>query len=50
MDTRLADRLAELERRHPRAIDLGLDRMRRVLARLGDPQRGLPPIIHVAGT
>ncbi|RMF75621.1 MAG: bifunctional folylpolyglutamate synthase/dihydrofolate synthase, partial [Alphaproteobacteria bacterium] len=33
-----------------RAIDLGLDRMRRVLARLGDPQRGLPPIIHVAGT
>ncbi len=50
MDTQLADRLAELERRHPRAINLGLDRIRRVLARLGDPQNRLPPTIHVAGT
>ncbi len=50
MDTQLATRLAELERRHPRAIDLGLDRIRRVLARLGDPQNRLPPTIHVAGT
>ncbi len=50
MDTQLVARLAELERRHPRAIDLGLDRIRRVLARLGDPQNRLPPTIHVAGT
>jgi dihydrofolate synthase/folylpolyglutamate synthase len=37
----------------PQRIDLSaesLDRMRRALARLGDPQRALPPVIHVAGT
>lgn len=31
-------------------IDLGLDRIREVLARIGNPQNNLPPIIHVAGT
>jgi dihydrofolate synthase / folylpolyglutamate synthase len=35
---------------HPRLIDLSLDRVRRLLAALGDPQRHLPPAIHVAGT
>jgi len=42
--------LARLAERRPRIIDLGLDRMRRVLAALGDPQDRLPPTIHVAGT
>lgn len=43
----IIDRLHSL---HPRLIDLSLDRLRRVLATLGHPERRLPPIIHVAGT
>jgi len=35
---------------HPRLIDLSLDRLERLLARLGHPERQLPPVIHVAGT
>ncbi|HKQ94140.1 MAG TPA: folylpolyglutamate synthase/dihydrofolate synthase family protein [Aestuariivirgaceae bacterium] len=35
---------------HPKIIDLSLDRMERLLARLGAPQERLPPVIHVAGT
>ncbi|KAK0330659.1 hypothetical protein LTR94_031969, partial [Friedmanniomyces endolithicus] len=34
----------------PGADILGLDRITRLLARLGDPQRALPPVFHVAGT
>jgi dihydrofolate synthase/folylpolyglutamate synthase len=41
------DRLRGL---HPSVIDLSLGRMRRLMARLGDPQAALPPVIHVAGT
>ena len=29
---------------------LGLDRITRLLARLGDPHLALPPVLHVAGT
>ncbi len=35
---------------HPKIIDLSLDRMHRILAKLGNPERRLPPVIHVAGT
>lgn len=35
---------------HPKAIDLSLGRIARLLDRLGDPQDRLPPVIHVAGT
>ncbi|HEY5364538.1 MAG TPA: folylpolyglutamate synthase/dihydrofolate synthase family protein [Aestuariivirga sp.] len=35
---------------HPKVIDLSLDRMERLLARLGNPERKLPPVIHIAGT
>ena len=35
---------------HPKRIDLSLDRIGRLLAALGCPQRHLPPVIHVAGT
>jgi dihydrofolate synthase / folylpolyglutamate synthase len=35
---------------HPKLIDLSLDRMWRILAALGHPERRLPPVIHVAGT
>jgi len=41
---------ARLEKLHPRLIDLSLDRLRGLLARLGHPERQLPPVIHVAGT
>ncbi len=35
---------------HPKGFDLSLDRITRLLAILGDPQKKLPPVIHVAGT
>jgi dihydrofolate synthase/folylpolyglutamate synthase len=41
---------ARLRQRHPQRIDLSLDRMRILCAALGDPQDGLPPVVHVAGT
>jgi dihydrofolate synthase/folylpolyglutamate synthase len=44
---RILDRLNAL---YPKAIDLSLDRVWRLLADLGDPQDRLPPVVHVAGT
>ena len=35
---------------HPRLIDLSLGRLQALLARLGHPERKLPPVVHVAGT
>ncbi len=35
---------------HPKIIDLSLERMHRILARLGNPERKFPPVIHIAGT
>ncbi len=35
---------------HPTEIELTLDRLERLLARLGNPQDKLPPVFHVAGT
>ncbi len=35
---------------HPKVIDLTLGRVEVLLARLGDPHRRLPPVVHVAGT
>lgn len=35
---------------HPKVIDLTLDRVHRLLAALGHPERALPPVIHIAGT
>ncbi len=35
---------------HPKIIDLTLDRMIRLLDALGNPERHLPPVIHIAGT
>jgi dihydrofolate synthase/folylpolyglutamate synthase len=42
--------LRRLQERRPVLIDLGLERMRAALARLGDPHLRLPPVFHVAGT
>ncbi len=43
----LIERLCAL---HPERIDLGLERMQRLLEGLEHPERRLAPVIHVAGT
>ncbi|HSF96125.1 MAG TPA: folylpolyglutamate synthase/dihydrofolate synthase family protein [Thermohalobaculum sp.] len=43
----ILDRLLTL---HPKIIDLTLDRVWRLLGVMGDPQRRLPPVVHIAGT
>ncbi len=35
---------------HPKIIDLTLDRVWRLLDRIGNPQEALPPVVHIAGT
>jgi dihydrofolate synthase / folylpolyglutamate synthase len=35
---------------HPKVIDLTLSRVERLLGRLGNPERRIPPVIHLAGT
>jgi len=42
--------LERLSALHPKRIDLSLDRVHRLLAALGHPERRLPPVVHVAGT
>jgi dihydrofolate synthase/folylpolyglutamate synthase len=44
---RVLERLMSL---HPKVIDLTLERVERLLAALGHPERRLPPVVHVAGT
>ncbi|MBS0528508.1 MAG: bifunctional folylpolyglutamate synthase/dihydrofolate synthase, partial [Proteobacteria bacterium] len=46
----LGDVVARVSKLHPKKIDLTLDRMQRILARLDHPEQRLPPVIHVAGT
>jgi dihydrofolate synthase/folylpolyglutamate synthase len=50
-DMRAADReIGRLMSLHPKGFDLSLDRVTRLLERLGNPQHRLPPVIHIAGT
>lgn len=42
--------VARLHALHPKLIDLELGRVRALLAKLGNPERALPPVLHVAGT
>lgn len=44
---RIIERLLGL---HPKGFDLSLDRITRLLEKLGNPHKRLPPVIHVAGT
>jgi len=48
--TSLDELIARLSALHPNRIELGLDRMHRLLARLDHSELKLPPVIHVAGT
>ena len=43
----ILDRLLSL---HPKIIDLSLDRVFRLLTKLGNPEQKLPQVIHIAGT
>lgn len=42
--------IAEVRQLHPAEIDMSLARIERLLAALGNPERRLPPVFHVAGT
>jgi len=42
--------LARMMALHPKVIDLTLDRVWDLLAKLGNPQNKLPPVVHIAGT
>jgi len=42
--------LEEMGHLHPKVMDLSLGRMHRLLEALGNPERKLPPVIHIAGT
>ncbi len=46
----LDNALAALTALHPKKIDLGLERIERVLKTLGQPHLKLPPTVHIAGT
>lgn len=46
----LDELIGRLSALHQKRIDLGLERMHRLIERLGHPERKLPPVIHVAGT
>lgn len=48
--TPLDNALISLKELYPSAIELSLDRLYRLLDRLGNPQDRTPPVIHVAGT
>jgi dihydrofolate synthase/folylpolyglutamate synthase len=51
IDTSKSDAvLARLMSLHPKKIDLSLDRMHSILKALGNPEKKLPPVIHIAGT
>jgi dihydrofolate synthase/folylpolyglutamate synthase len=47
---RAAAALARFQALHPRVIDLSLGRIEALLAKLGNPERRLPPTVHFAGT
>lgn len=49
-DPALEAMIARIRDAYPPHVPAGLDRFRRLLAALGDPQRSLPPVFHVAGT
>ena len=49
-DPRLVALLARQATQHADRDHLGLDRVAKLLAALGDPHRAMPPAFHVAGT
>ena len=51
MDTNDSEKiLKRLDSLHPKVIDLSLKRVIYLLDKLGNPQKKIPPVIHIAGT
>ena len=50
MSARIEGIVERLHGLHPRLIDLSLERLQGLLAKLGHPEQRLPPVVHVAGT
>ena len=50
MITKTDQLLREFIYLHPKYIDLSLKRLEKLLKKLGDPHKKLPPTIHIAGT
>ncbi len=50
MSQKLDALLKQLNKLHPKYIDLSLDRLRKLLEKLNNPHLKLPPVIHIAGT
>ena len=50
MSKKLDELLKQLLNLHPKYIDLSLDRLRKLLKNLDNPENFLPPVIHIAGT
>ncbi len=50
MVTKINKLLADLGALHPKYIDLSLERLEKLLRKLGDPHLDLPKTIHIAGT
>ncbi len=46
----IASILERISGLHPQKIDLSLNRIRRLLVDLDNPEKRLPPVIHIAGT
>jgi len=50
-DLRTSDAVLErLRGLHPKLIDLSLERVEHLLAKMGSPETALPPVVHIAGT
>jgi dihydrofolate synthase/folylpolyglutamate synthase len=50
MNTSIDSIFANIEKNHPKSIDLSLKRLWPLLSAIGDPHLKLPPTIHIAGT
>lgn len=50
MNSAVHQALSSLQDLYPEKVDLSLDRLYRLLKKLGNPQDKTPPVIHVAGT
>ena len=50
MKSKTSKLLNELIELHPKYIDLSLDRLKKLLEKIGDPHLDLPKTIHIAGT
>ena len=50
MTQKLEKMLDQLVKLHPKYIDLSLERLLKLLNKLGNPHLKLPPVVHIAGT